>query len=610
MQAQARQISLLERGVVAVLFAAACYYALFVLPYRFPPRELLWSASYAFGYNNRLAIVGFAGILGLAALWLRWRGAAGLRHDASPEPGAPGRGLVRLTLALVVLAYAAATLAMYVFYERSHPWLMWEVRHLMHRSQLMEIYGLRAYTDFQEEYGPLLTYAPVIIHRLLDPLGASLTQSYFIAHFLLDAAGVGCIAYVLSRIAMDRRARAVALVVLGVAGFGLWMGLNGVLLRYAGPFASLLFGHHAFLRLRDMARWTELTAGSLLVAVLLGIELLLSPEVAVAFAATWFLYAVLRLRDNPWVLGATLAGFAMAAAFCAILLPPAYFSGVLQFSQGANNLPLVPAAHILLFVVTMFLVVPEGLALAFVPGPSPTGTCAMAALCLAMLPGALGRCDPPHVLLFGIGAATLAMARLSRRKAHFLTYVAAYGLVSIGMMQAVSAYVFFGIKPGSQAISQIRARLVSAAPAGDDAGTLSHLARYPRLGLPFATFGDPLAEEWVVSHGQLQPEFYTGIVGIYTPQALERKLRDISHMQYILVPRAFLVPGHRNSCAEHLRSLRQWFLYHADLACVAQDLDPSAAVSDYVASRFTQRETLRSWAVLEHRPEQGTSAVP
>jgi hypothetical protein len=54
---------------------------------------------------------------------------------------------------------------------------------------------------------------------------------------------------------------------------------------------------------------------------------------------------------------------------------------------------------------------------------------------------------------------------------------------------------------------------------------------YPRLGLPFATCGDPSVETYVLSRGQLQPEYYISIVGVYTAAALEQKLRDVARTE-------------------------------------------------------------------------------
>src|SRR6476619_4745778 len=53
----------------AMVVAALAYYALFQLPFWFPPRLRLWSASYAFAFNNGVAILAMAALLtGVAAL--------------------------------------------------------------------------------------------------------------------------------------------------------------------------------------------------------------------------------------------------------------------------------------------------------------------------------------------------------------------------------------------------------------------------------------------------------------------------------------------------------------------------------------------------------------
>ena len=73
-----------------------------------------------------------------------------------------------VALALVALLYAGLTFAMYVYSVRSASWLMWETRHFLHRTWLMDVYGLRPYTDFSAEYGPLLTYTPLYMYWLLQ----------------------------------------------------------------------------------------------------------------------------------------------------------------------------------------------------------------------------------------------------------------------------------------------------------------------------------------------------------------------------------------------------------------------------------------------------------
>src|SRR4051794_39819417 len=62
-----------QKGGGVVILALLAYYVFFRLPFRFPPEERLMSASYAFGFNNGVAIVGLAGLLGLVTLMLLLR---------------------------------------------------------------------------------------------------------------------------------------------------------------------------------------------------------------------------------------------------------------------------------------------------------------------------------------------------------------------------------------------------------------------------------------------------------------------------------------------------------------------------------------------------------
>ena len=51
------------RALPILILALVTYYALFRLPFRFPPRQRLMSASYAFGFNNSVAIFALAAIV-------------------------------------------------------------------------------------------------------------------------------------------------------------------------------------------------------------------------------------------------------------------------------------------------------------------------------------------------------------------------------------------------------------------------------------------------------------------------------------------------------------------------------------------------------------------
>ena len=218
-----------------------------------------------------------------------------------------------------------------------------------------------------------------------------------------------------------------------------------------------------------------------------------------------------------------------------------------------------------------------------VPGAAICG--ALGVLCLVMAPGALGRCDPPHVLFYGLGASMLLMVRLANiSRPAFAVYTIAYASVFIVLMQVVNLVVFYGVSPRAllsrHAITHVGEKLRSATGTElPEMATLSALDRYPRLGLPFATFGDPAVETYVLSRGKLEPEYYISIVGVYTAAALERKLQDVGKQEYLLVPRGYESRWSRDHCDEYLKNLRQWFLYPAKFPCRADPLDPNTAVN-------------------------------
>ena len=600
-----------RNGLWVTLIAATAYFALFRLPFWFPPRQRLWSASYAFGFNNSVAMLAMVGLLGgVTLLYLMRREPTELPIVFMPEIPFRDHGSAVLAFAIVALCYAGLTFLMYVYSVHSAPWLMWETRHLLHRTWLMDVYGLHAYTEVAAEYGPILTYAPLYMYWLIKPLGASHEQAYFACHLLLNLAGLWCVFYVLSRATMPARARLVAFSILAIAGFAPYMGLNGVLLRYLFPFAGLLLGHHAVmwtLSCRGRAWWWA--GASIAVLLLLAANILLSPEVGVAFALAWLGYAVLMVRFEGRILAVSLIALMAAALLCWLFLPAGYYGTLLRFSEGANNLPLLPATHLLLYILTLFMVVPPLLAAGVqrrVPTNVPGGTIcgAVGILCVVMARGALGRCDPPHVLFFGMGASMLLMIRLANisRRA-FAAYAIAYGGVFIVLMQVVNLHVFYGIPPrmllSRHAMAEVAQKLRRATgTAYPDMATLSALDRYPRLGLPFASSGDPAVETYVLSHRQLEPDYYVGVLGVYSAEALERKLRDVGKAEYLLVPRGLTTRTSLNPCAGYLKSLREWFLYPANLPCRAEPLDPISSVKSFIADHYIPVEQVGSWLVL------------
>ena len=88
-----RSIAAIWKAIIATIFAGLACYSLFRLPFQFPPKQRLWSASYAFGFNNAVAIAALGLLLCFATLvYIAWkRGSLRPAIEFPVKPGSSGR---------------------------------------------------------------------------------------------------------------------------------------------------------------------------------------------------------------------------------------------------------------------------------------------------------------------------------------------------------------------------------------------------------------------------------------------------------------------------------------------------------------------------------------
>src|SRR5215470_6182617 len=128
-------------GLFTLVFIVAAYYVIFRLPFRFPPARKISSPSVVFGFNNSVAIGGVVFLIAAATLFLLWRRGEArgtlaetswfrVEQTPSAERIRPG------AFALMVLAHALLTLAMWVKAQTSAPRLIdFEASHFLWRLQ-------------------------------------------------------------------------------------------------------------------------------------------------------------------------------------------------------------------------------------------------------------------------------------------------------------------------------------------------------------------------------------------------------------------------------------------------------------------------------------------
>src|SRR5215467_609986 len=418
--------------------------------------------------------------------------------------------------------------------------------------------------------------------------------AYYLSYFAGNVLGVWMILLLLNQGVLPRGRKEIAFCLLGAAGLVPYMGLNGNLVRYLPPYVSVVVAHRLMSR-PGGAAWTILV-----VAALGSVNVLISPEIGVAFVVGWVAYCLFMAVVDPRRAMVAGSGLIVVFLLTALTLPREYAGSVFSFTGGANNFPLVPAAHIVFYLLTVFLTVPRLLADA-VPSARPDGAMlfGLAAISVVMIPGALSRADPPHVLFFGLGVSLLFFvlaAHGSRRV--FALAVTAYAIIVIGGLHVSNARSFYGASLESLRPSHILAfaRGRGETPLTD--AELDRLARYPSLGLPYCSYGAnrrTMAYLW--SHRHFEPEYYCGIIGVYSEEQLARKISDTLRHPYLLVRKSWFAP--LDVCRRHLDMIRRSFIYDARLPCRREGLETDVAVNRAILEHYRLVEEVGPYVIMK-----------
>jgi hypothetical protein len=350
------------------------------------------------------------------------------------------------------------------------------------------------------------------------------------------------------------------------------------------------------------------------VAVLAALNVLLSPEIAAAFVVGWTTYAILEAWTDWRLLVVSLLALVGTATGCYFLLPPAYYNSLLLFSRGANNLPLVPAVHLVLYIVTLALFVPPLLSAYWHRPRDAAFLASLGVLSVAMMPGALGRCDLPHVLFYGLIPSLLlliGLANVSRKG--YIVYTLAYAVVFIGMMRAVDLTLLLNVTPKELATQPLKmahrfAGMLHGEFSPRDYAYLSALDKYPRVGLPFATYGDKAAEDYLFAHHKVEPEYYVGLVGVYSEAELNLKLSETGIHEFLLVKKGWDRPNLEGSADFYIADLRKRLLYPANLQVVRHDIDAVGEVNRFITSHYHAIEEVGPSVIVQKTHELNSSS--
>ncbi|AMO24427.1 hypothetical protein GCM10027034_13090 [Ramlibacter solisilvae] len=274
-----------------------------------------------------------------------------------------------------------------------------DAEYLLLRMQLVEA-GKVPYRDFEYAYGPLLLYAPVALHQLGIP--ASPSHALLVA--LQMALGYFALHWILRRLLAPTPAGWLFSCVVLATVPGLLLGTSTyTYLRFAAPAALA-----CFVLLRTEGQ--RALAASALTGPLFIATWSISPEVAIAAG---FAYAVMSAVSSQRLLASS-ALSALSLAVCVAVIPlvtDSYLT-LLEFGGGGNNIPAYPGLHIVFFLFCIFLATAH---IATSPIRRSTLDWYVFLYSVALIPGALGRCDPIHLVFYGWGFVALAAKYCLRR---------------------------------------------------------------------------------------------------------------------------------------------------------------------------------------------------
>jgi hypothetical protein len=416
----------------------------------------------------------------------------------------------------------------------------------------MAVTGNLPFRQFEFMYGPILLYFPLAVGRILAPFGISLEVSYYASVMAMMLIGLLLLYWILNWLELGARTKRFVFVFTGIGMLNVTLGENYTPVRFLIAPALLLLQSELDSRSKLLK---PISRGSLITLYICFGSCLawsISPEAGVAYSASSAVYCTLSAWRNGL---SALFGLIAAPAGIALmwtLFGPDYLTGLLSFAGGFGNFPIIPAPHILLFLLTLTLIVPAGLArmLRWNGSRNEMLYASLAVLGLSYSAPALGRCDPGHVLFNGIVILFLGFVMVERYWKRWMPYyLAAFGLIfALGVHLSVE-YSYRGqIKP----VLFYAAKRYPAAASLKDFGdrtarllnkpfTIADQEKYDLLALekvgrvvtPIQS--DKRIDEYLRAHNKFVSEPYVGLIGVSDEKSMKRKLDVLKREQWVLV---------------------------------------------------------------------------
>jgi len=513
--------------------------AVFYLPTLVPLHPTA-SDSYVFAYNNRVGILLLLLLVAIGTAWTK-----GLNLQLRTESAS--QAVSTKDLAWSLLAVLCGCLAMYMLagrfggfgessYEIDRAWLLAQ--------------GKTPYLDFEWPFGAALLYGPLLLHRLLF---IDIVQAYYLFWTTNCLVGTLLLRTVINLIDYPTRFKRTIFLLL----FGAWffsilnMGTHYTLLRYTLPLLFILVVH----RLLKGGGAHSRVYAALLAIAFTAVLLLISPETAIAHAFACVCIFPICAPGRDWKSIAALAG--MLLGLLAVFLTALklhILDTVMASGGGADSFPIAFAPHILLFFAALFVCACYAYR-RLSERRIHDNTIGPIAFSVPMIAAALGRCDPGHVVLNGLGIFLASMFYLSHYKAAWKWCRAAFVVFLILLPSLSGALLFL------PSLAKCEFNLLDGGSTGPQTGESPGYAILRHAGAPTAVDLSRMYPSWqgaflapfgykpnglgTYLSSQVDYGHFEGLENAYTVDAIQAKITEIGdHPE-----KALLLPDHfESSC--------------------------------------------------------------
>jgi Ca2+/Na+ antiporter len=563
----------MNQTVVRTAIYAATAAGVFWLPFHVTPSTPVYSVSQAFHFNNQVALVALLAGLALATWW-SWREPTAVTSDAS-RPPLDDRPLGWWPL-LIALAISGVQLTLI---SAASAWLpMDNAAYFIYKLFAVQA-GQIPYRDFEFAYGPAMLYIPVALRRVT---GLSVDAAYLASLWIFAWGGLFLLWWIVRQARTSWRHKTMAFLLLAAyPALNPEFGLSYTLTRYICGFAALVAARTAAEKLAG--RWFLVALCHLLLSVAV---LAISWEIGLAFLAALAVYWLLEYRAGSKWLAITAAVHLGILACLAILVwriaPRDIFLATLPF-DGGGSLPLFPSPYVLLYLGSLLLAIAPLLAdtVRAIFGKEQrfrvfgTLTGAFAVQSVAMIPAALNRPDPEHVLYNGIGvflltllAPWIASTRTIRKEDRIVSLRLIYQVAFFLIFPVLSIAMGSGyMLPGLKYLATLRvvewseehqenllARGVEQTLGPEEWQRLrANLQSFQHRSLEnlfpdlkqYGKICDPVGAVEIYPvlgrHDALQPEYYFALSEDTPATQVRRKVEDAHSCTYAILPRQALL---------------------------------------------------------------------